>query len=145
QLDYGAGGKWPVAADGSGATLAKKDPDALSNNPANWTSSVLIGGTPGARNFPAPALNQRRTLISIDSGWRFEASGTDLGTAWRAPDFDDSAWNGGDPAPLLSFLKFDGDPHSALGPDGAILRGPPPGPPPHGPPPGPPLLPPTPL
>jgi len=50
QLEYSDGGKWPVAPDGSGATLAKRNPDASSDAPENWTSSVLAGGTPvGAR------------------------------------------------------------------------------------------------
>src|SRR5580765_4765534 len=39
-LDYRDGGKWPLAADGSGATLAKRDPDSTSEEPEHWTSSV---------------------------------------------------------------------------------------------------------
>ena len=60
EMQYQDGGKWPAAPDGSGATLAKRDPDSASDAPGNWTSSVLAGGTPGARNFPAPASARAR-------------------------------------------------------------------------------------
>jgi alkaline phosphatase/fibronectin type 3 domain-containing protein len=39
------------------------------------------------------------TLIPTGATWKYEASGTDLGTAWRAPGYDDSAWLSG-PAQL---------------------------------------------
>src|SRR5688572_12990888 len=52
EIEYGDDGDWPVAPDGSGLSLAKRDPDAGSAEAANWTSSTQIGGTPGARNFP---------------------------------------------------------------------------------------------
>lgn len=34
-------------------------------------------------------------LIDFTNSWRFEASGQDLGDAWRAPDFDDAGWSNG--------------------------------------------------
>jgi hypothetical protein len=57
ELDYGVGGDWPVAPDGSGVSLAKLD-ESLASKPArNWTWSAQMGGSPGAKNFPtAPAL-----------------------------------------------------------------------------------------
>ena len=39
---------WPVAADGSGASLAKQNEDAGAD-PSNW-ASIKNGGTPGAKN-----------------------------------------------------------------------------------------------
>ncbi len=42
---------WPVAADGSGATLAKIEELRDSGTPENWRASVEMGGTPGAYNF----------------------------------------------------------------------------------------------
>lgn len=45
---------WPVAADGSGATLAKIDELHDSASPDNWRASVEVGGTPGVFNFTAP-------------------------------------------------------------------------------------------
>ncbi|RME93586.1 MAG: hypothetical protein D6766_07915, partial [Verrucomicrobia bacterium] len=44
-----------------------------------------------------PAVDQ--TLVAAGSVWRYRDTGTDLGTAWRAPDYDDSGWPSG-PAQL---------------------------------------------
>ncbi|MEM7230668.1 MAG: lamin tail domain-containing protein [Planctomycetota bacterium] len=49
---YRDGGLWPVAADGSGATLAKQHPDTSSDRVASWVVSAEVGGTPGGLNFP---------------------------------------------------------------------------------------------
>ncbi|MDX2306589.1 MAG: T9SS type A sorting domain-containing protein [Microscillaceae bacterium] len=35
-------------------------------------------------------------IINSGETWKYEDSGADLGTAWRAPAFDDSAWNTGE-------------------------------------------------
>jgi hypothetical protein len=55
ELDFGDDGRWPAAADGSGATLAKRRPYTANKPPENWAVSEQLGGTPGAVNFPAPA------------------------------------------------------------------------------------------
>ena len=34
-------------------------------------------------------------LIEQDGVWKYSDDGTDLGTAWREPNFDDSAWPSG--------------------------------------------------
>lgn len=119
ELEYRDGGKWPVAPDGSGATLAKRDPDSTSDAPANWTSSVFVGGTPGRPNFPGASPSHRRSLIAFDGLWRYDASGSDLGTAWRAPSFDDSAWAGRNDATLVSYWPFDGNATAVRGVNGA--------------------------
>ena len=51
-VDYGDRGDWPVGADGSGASLAKRDQMNSSELPENWTHSTFVNGTPGADNFP---------------------------------------------------------------------------------------------
>ncbi|HWI58987.1 MAG TPA: lamin tail domain-containing protein, partial [Bacillota bacterium] len=51
-VDYGVDGDWPVAPDGSGVSLAKRDPEAPNSPAANWTFSEQVGGTPGQENFP---------------------------------------------------------------------------------------------
>ncbi len=92
RLNYGTSGDWPVAPDGSGAALAKRDRDSGSGESTNWTTSAQIGGTPGAENFPggsALAIN----LIPISAAWKYEASGTDLGTGWKESAFNDAAWS----------------------------------------------------
>jgi len=96
EVNYGTDGDWPVAPDGSGASLAKLDGDSASGPPENWMTSDQIGGTPGAENFPfynnsPPDIR----LLSTDAIWKYEASGTDLGTAWRQPVYADAGWSSG--------------------------------------------------
>jgi hypothetical protein len=90
EVNYETSGEWPVAPDGSGVSLAKRDRDAGSKDPANWTSSEQISGTPGTDNFPTGSSVR---LIAIDDAWKYEASGADLGTSWRDVNFNDSAWS----------------------------------------------------
>ncbi len=93
---YGVDGDWPVGPDGGGVSLAKRDPGLPSQAPANWTVSAQIGGSPGAANFStAPVLGPKAAVVPVTADWRYEDSGTDLGTAWRAPGFDDQAWASG--------------------------------------------------
>lgn len=40
----------------------------------------------------APAELEERILVPIDAEWRYDASGSDLGSRWREPGFDDSSW-----------------------------------------------------
>lgn len=95
-FSYGVDGDWPVGPDGGGVSLAKRDPGLRSDPPENWTVSSQIGGTPGAANFStAPILGPKSTVIPVDATWRFEDSGTDLGTAWRNPGFNDGSWKSG--------------------------------------------------
>ena len=120
-FEYRDSGKWPIAPDGSGATLAKRGLDLTSDDPEHWTSSVLVGGTPGTRNFPGPVSVQHWSLIDLDGLWRYEASGTNLGTAWRAPGFDDSAWAGRNQATLVSYWPFDGNATATRGESGTFV------------------------
>lgn len=95
-MDYGVDGEWPEAPDGSGASLVKRHPNLASRLAENWTGSTQIGGTPGAANFSsALVLGVKTNVMAVTANWRFDDSGTDLGTAWRATDFDDSAWASG--------------------------------------------------
>ena len=45
---------WPVAADGSGATLSKISETSASAEPQSWRGSIFFGGTPGVANSVAP-------------------------------------------------------------------------------------------
>ena len=56
RLTYGVDGAWPPGPDGSGASLAKLQPDLATLSPENWTTSAQWGGTPGTTNFPTPPL-----------------------------------------------------------------------------------------
>jgi hypothetical protein len=51
EVEYEIGDPWPVAPDGSGFTLAKKNPDSGSGASENWITSAEFGGTPGNVNF----------------------------------------------------------------------------------------------
>jgi len=59
KIRYSDGGDWPVAADGSGVTLAKIHANRESDDPVNWTWSEQQGGTPGAANFSADQMPLR--------------------------------------------------------------------------------------
>lgn len=93
EVSYGTDGDWPVAPDGAGVSLAKRDPDSASGPAPNWTASERVGGTPGVRNSlfaGGPPPETRR--IAVDAAWRFDASGANLGTAWREAGYNDGAW-----------------------------------------------------
>lgn len=53
ELSYGDSGGWPLAADGLGFTLARRNSSLAADGPSAWTTSPPPGGTPGAANFPA--------------------------------------------------------------------------------------------
>src|SRR3954468_8944228 len=72
--------------------------------------------------FALLALGQPRalaaqTVLPPGSTWRYLDTGTDLGSAWRAPAFNDSSWLSG-PAPLgygdpvTTTVGFGGDPNA---------------------------------
>ncbi|MBN1674321.1 MAG: chitobiase/beta-hexosaminidase C-terminal domain-containing protein, partial [Kiritimatiellae bacterium] len=99
---------------GAGHSLERQDPHAYGNDPANWASSLDVGGTPGAANSGG--------LVSKSAGWRYHDRGEDLGTAWRAAGYDDGAWrdgngplgyaNVGDYPDLDTVLDYGDDPNN---------------------------------
>ena len=95
-VSYGVDGDWPVGANGAGPSLAKFDEEGAGDQGNYWRMSEQIGGTPGAPNFP-PRLTTVTTasVVAFDSTWRFNASGTDPGDAWRTNEYDDSLWSSG--------------------------------------------------
>jgi hypothetical protein len=96
ELSYETEGAWPVAPDGAGPSLAKLDEDSGSANPANWLASASMGGSPGAFNVPrATSTTVERTLVPLNQTWKYDQSGNDLGTAWKEPAYDDTAWASG--------------------------------------------------
>ncbi len=98
EIRYDDEDPWPVGPDGFGASLAKIDPDAASGQAENWATSHQVGGTPGAINFRDEVFTpfipmDTVTAVEIGVDWKYDASGTDLGTAWREPQFDDDTWD----------------------------------------------------
>ena len=95
-LDYRDGGNWPVGADGTGATLAKRYLHVATGPSENWVASREIGGTPGSVNFPAATFNVvSDTAISWGDEWQFNAAGNDLGNDWTSLNYDASQWQTG--------------------------------------------------
>ena len=79
ELDFGDSGRWPVAADGSGTTLAKRSPRLASELPENWTSSGIAGGSPGTGNFGDSTIS----LLQFGSSWRYNESGIQAPAGWE--------------------------------------------------------------
>ncbi|MDF1862270.1 MAG: lamin tail domain-containing protein, partial [Verrucomicrobiales bacterium] len=74
ELDYRDRHPWPLGPDGSGFTLAKREPDTGTPHPGNWTVSSQMNGTPGAANtFAAPPpLSFNEVTSSLDPNFRIE-------------------------------------------------------------------------
>ena len=54
EVTYQDGGLWPVGADGSGVSLAKKRPNLPGNRPGSWQAGPAMHGSPGAMNPAVP-------------------------------------------------------------------------------------------
>ena len=101
RIDYGDNILWPVGADGSGATLAKRDKNSGSDNPENWTTSLELEGTPGAANFASsitlPPVTETVIGDNSPARVRIPTSAGDLsfgGSQWNELAFDDVAASG---------------------------------------------------
>ena len=101
-VQFSDGVDWPVGADGSGATLAKRDPNTASPIAANWVASHEIGGTPGKRNFVLasdPVILEDAALLDWGATWRYNET-DDLAAGWAGTDHPDGGnWKSG-PGPL---------------------------------------------
>ncbi len=62
---YSDRGQWPMAADGTGHTLAKISPRLHPNRAENWRSSTNMGGTPGKANGPSHLHQNKHDLASV--------------------------------------------------------------------------------
>ena len=93
ELTYSDKGEWPVAPDGGGVTLAKRDPYRGSARAENWGASAQIGGTPGAVNFPPPPPPVTTRVIGQNSTWKYHLTAQAAG--WQNPAFNDAAWSSG--------------------------------------------------
>jgi hypothetical protein len=95
EVEYADGGDWPTGPDGTGVTLARRDTSA-GDNPARWTASNEIGGTPGNPNFFEPnGPPIRNRVVGTDSVWSYADTGSAPPAAWGEPGFDASAWPAG--------------------------------------------------
>jgi hypothetical protein len=103
-VEYNDRGRWSPAADGAGHSLVLKNPDRKIDDWHNWTISGRPGGTPGSEEVQTaetpitnPEVNLAAGIPFVNYGdmWRYNDKNVDLGTAWRASAFDDSAWQQG--------------------------------------------------
>ena len=92
----------PLPATG-GPSLELKNPTLDNANPANWALSTN-GGTPNAQNTAfggggggggGTGCSAANPSLDLGDTWCYMATGGDLGTAWRAEGYDDSAWPSG--------------------------------------------------
>ena len=75
QVDYNDKEPWPVGADGSGASLSKRDPMMSSESADNWESSASLGGTPEG---PNAFLSEPSVAFSEVPGRNAESLWTEL-------------------------------------------------------------------
>lgn len=128
EVSYADDGRWPVAPDGPGVSLAKRQPGLTGGDPSNWSFRTIVGGTPGQRNFRdprspgVPASVDDLSLVAEGDRWRFNEAGTDLGAGWSAAAHQVGGdWQQGDgllgfetggagtslPTELVGFWSFD--------------------------------------
>lgn len=58
---------------------------------AGGPNAVANGGTTSVTNITSQVVK----LLDITNSWRYDNSGSDLGTAWREPAYADSSWPAG--------------------------------------------------
>ncbi|MEO1529006.1 MAG: lamin tail domain-containing protein [Planctomycetota bacterium] len=84
------------------------------------TDPRLEGGAVAPNAISYDTSVTTTTLINAGVDWKYEDGGTDLGTAWREPGFDDASWfsgaaqlgfGDGDEATLVSFGTDPNDKH----------------------------------
>ncbi|MBK9645661.1 MAG: lamin tail domain-containing protein, partial [Deltaproteobacteria bacterium] len=93
---YGDDDPWPVAADGSGLSLAKIRPDTMSDRAEGWSASATLGGTPGQSNLLDPLQSTTTlSLVPLEATWTYDLSGEEPAPGWTSLDFDDSGWDSG--------------------------------------------------
>ena len=99
-LDAAGGSITLLAADGAtidSVTYAQQTPGVSQGRRPNGGTIIDFFDTPnpGADNPGDPGGPITQTLIDVDAMWSYDQSGSDLGTAWREPGFDDGAWPSG--------------------------------------------------
>ncbi len=82
----------PVFNGDTIAFVLESDNSSFAN--IEWVPPT-VGGLTYTFATPAPVLTETLPLVTPASSWQVNASGTDLGTDWLQPDYDDSAWTSG--------------------------------------------------
>jgi hypothetical protein len=84
EVTYDDDQPWPGVADGFGPSLQLIDAARDNNRVANWAAAQGNGG-----------VAQTNAIFGITGVWKYEQSGANLGTAWRQPGYNDTAWPAG--------------------------------------------------
>lgn len=93
---YGDAGAWPPAADGGGASLAKRAAELPSEPSASWTASAESGGTPGQENFPALVEAAPRPVFVTGGAWKYDPGPGAPPAEWtQLSGFSDAGWTNG--------------------------------------------------
>lgn len=79
---------------GSDVTTNSVAGDGYGNDWPEQTCAWVFHDPAANNNFTGQAA-LRTTFIHFTNSWRYDQSGTNLGTAWTLPAFDDSAWPSG--------------------------------------------------
>jgi chitodextrinase len=105
-VEYDDRDPWPETPDGDGPSLELFDPLIDNSVPNAWFPSAAYGGSPGEVNDPnttglPPPPSPPADVQYVDFGdvWKYRDNGSNQGTAWRTPGFNDSGWSSG-PAEL---------------------------------------------
>lgn len=93
-------GRFP---DGDGRWMYPSVPTPGASNLVALRSDIVINELMyhPAPFDPTPAVTTNLSVISLNGNWRYNDTGTDLGTEWRPTGYNDSAWPMG--AGLLHF------------------------------------------
>ena len=83
EVTYDDDAPWPGLAAGFGPSLQLIDPAQDNNRVANW-DAIAGGGGGGSQ-----------ALIGITDSWKYNQSGTDLGTNWKNTSYNDGSWSSG--------------------------------------------------
>jgi len=67
RVEYDDAGRWPTAADGTGASLERIWPGLFGDDPANWQASISTNGTPGLSNPVSEPID--RDLDGMNDYW----------------------------------------------------------------------------
>jgi hypothetical protein len=81
EVTYSSIPPWPRAAAGGGASLQLIDPRQENGRVGNW-AAVSGGAIPAGTH----------SFLVITNQWRYNESGSNLGTAWRSRFYNDSSW-----------------------------------------------------
>lgn len=102
EFTYNDAAPWPTAADGDGISLVVIDESGDYNDPQNWTTSIIVHGTPGYEVLPADfdldSDVDADDFVALETGF-----GTQSGATHASGDAD--ADGDVDGADILAWLR----------------------------------------